>query len=64
MARYLRVHRATAARRLAQAKAALSDHTRHALEARLLVPQAELDSLLRLLAPRIEITLRRLLIHK
>jgi RNA polymerase sigma-70 factor (ECF subfamily) len=61
VARYLRVHRATAARRLAQAKAALSEHTRHALEARLSVPAAELDSLFRMLVPRIEITLRRLL---
>jgi RNA polymerase sigma-70 factor (ECF subfamily) len=55
------VSRATAARRVAAARAALLDGTRRALGARLGVPEAELNSMLPLIESQIELSLPRLL---
>lgn len=52
------VHRATAARWVARAREHLMRGTRERLSARLLIPDAELDSLLELVASRIELSLR------
>ncbi|WP_394829334.1 transcriptional regulator [Pendulispora albinea] len=57
------VHRATAARWLASARERLSDELRRDLSARLEVPSAELDSLLRVMQSSLEITLRRYLVN-
>ncbi|WP_394833119.1 transcriptional regulator [Pendulispora rubella] len=55
------VHRATAARWLASARERLIDELRKDLSARLNVPRAEVDSLLRIMQSNLEITLQRYL---
>jgi RNA polymerase sigma-70 factor, ECF subfamily len=52
------VHRATALRRLERARKTLLDDLRARLRARLQLPADELESLLRLVASRIDLTLR------
>jgi len=55
------IHRATAARWVAHAREALVDGVRRTLQARLGIGEAELDSLLRLVQSRVELSLRLLL---
>ena len=57
----LRLHRATAARRLAAARAALVKGTRTAMRARLRVDGAELESILRLIESQVHVSVERLL---
>lgn len=52
------MHRATAARNLQRARSALLDATREQLASRLAVGPRELDSILRLVRSRLEVTLR------
>jgi RNA polymerase sigma-70 factor (ECF subfamily) len=54
------MHRATAARNLQRARGALLDATREQLASRLAVGPRELDSILRLVRSRLEVTLREL----
>lgn len=56
-----RVHRATAARWIAVARGRLLDETRSRLKERLKVSEKELDSIVRTIRSRLEITLRGLL---
>jgi len=56
-----RVHRATAARRLAQARERLLERTRAVLRARLRVDSGELQSILRLIESQAQVSLERLL---
>lgn len=58
----LRVHRATVARRLSSLRSKLLADIRANLVQRLRVPQPELDSMLRLLSMRLELSLARLLV--
>jgi RNA polymerase sigma-70 factor (ECF subfamily) len=55
------IHRATAARRVARAREDLLSDTRRRLTERLQVPTGELDSILRLIESRLNVTLDRLL---
>jgi RNA polymerase sigma-70 factor (ECF subfamily) len=55
------IHRATAARRVADARAALAAATQRELMARLHVERNELDSILRLIESQIDVSVRRLL---
>jgi len=55
------VHRATAARWVAQAREFLFEHTRAALQEQLRVSEAELDSIMRLIASRLSVTIPRFL---
>jgi RNA polymerase sigma-70 factor, ECF subfamily len=57
------VHRATAARRVARAQAAFAAHVRRILRSELCVVGAELDSILRLIESRIDLSLRRMFGH-
>jgi RNA polymerase sigma-70 factor, ECF subfamily len=57
----LRVHRATAARRLHAARAALVEATRRELEARLKLARGELESILRLIESQVHVSVARLL---
>ncbi|MDI1484649.1 sigma-70 family RNA polymerase sigma factor [Polyangium sp. y55x31] len=57
----LGVHRATAARRTAQARQRLSDATRKELSSALRVGDAELDSILRIVESNLDLSLSRLL---
>lgn len=56
-----RVHRATVARWLAAARAELLKHTRKALAGRLRIEPAEMDSIIRLIGSRLDLTLPPLL---
>jgi RNA polymerase sigma-70 factor (ECF subfamily) len=56
-----RVHRATAARWIAAAREELLERTRAALQERLSISSPELDSVLRLIASRLDVTLRDIL---
>jgi RNA polymerase sigma-70 factor, ECF subfamily len=58
LAAFYRVHRATAARNLQRARRAVLDATRQRLASRLEVKPRELDSILRLIRSRLEVTLR------
>jgi RNA polymerase sigma-70 factor (ECF subfamily) len=58
---FYRVHRATVARWLAEAKSSLLLGTKERLRQRLNLPEGEVESLVRLLAPDLEITIRGLL---
>jgi RNA polymerase sigma-70 factor (ECF subfamily) len=64
IARLHRVHRATLARWLDRARAAVLSNTRASLMRRLEVPPAELDSIVRLINSQLEVTLRLLLRHQ
>jgi RNA polymerase sigma-70 factor (ECF subfamily) len=55
------VHRATAARDVARARARLTEETRRALQERLAVEAGQLDSILRLVGSEIDVSVRRLL---
>ncbi|HEY2746921.1 MAG TPA: sigma-70 family RNA polymerase sigma factor [Polyangia bacterium] len=55
------VHRATAARDVARARAQLAEKTRLALQTRLRVEPAQLDSILRLVSSQLDLSVRRLL---
>ncbi len=55
------VHRATAARWVAAAREELLERTRAALQERLAISRPELDSVLRLIASRLDVTLRDIL---
>ena len=55
-----RVHRATAARRVARAQGALAAHVRRILRRELCVVGSELDSILRLVGSRLDLSLRRM----
>ena len=57
----LGVHHATAARWLIKAREALLDGTRDQLAKRLSLPQADVDSVIRLVRSRIEVSIERLL---
>jgi RNA polymerase sigma-70 factor (ECF subfamily) len=57
-----RVHRATISRWLASARATLLERTRKALKSRLGVGADELDSIMRLIVSRLDVTLRPLLV--
>lgn len=61
LARLYRVHRATAARWLTAARAALFDDTRTRLMAQLGIEASELDSIIRLVRSQLDVSLRRLL---
>ena len=61
IARVERIHRATAARSVARARARLVELTRSNLQARLAVDATQLDSLLRLVPSEIDVSVRRLL---
>lgn len=56
-----RVHRATAARWVAAAREELLERTRASLQERLSISSPELDSVLRLIASRLDVTLRDIL---
>jgi len=56
------VHRATAARWLADARAALGDAIRSELAARLRIAASEVDSIVRLVQSRVDMSLDRLLV--
>jgi RNA polymerase sigma-70 factor (ECF subfamily) len=60
LARMYRVHRVTAGRWLERARASVLDTTRSYMMERLAIPPAELESILRLVMSRIEISLRPL----
>jgi RNA polymerase sigma-70 factor (ECF subfamily) len=64
LARLYRVHRATCARWLADARADLGKHTRKRLVAALGTPGEELDSLLRFLDSDIELSISRILMSR
>ncbi len=55
------VHRATAARRVAKARDALLSHTRQSLMDRLSIGRDEFDSLMQLIASRIDLSINRVL---
>ncbi|NVB80757.1 MAG: transcriptional regulator [Kofleriaceae bacterium] len=55
------VHRATAARQIADARAALVQGTRNELMARLRIESAEMESILRLIESQVDVSVRRLL---
>lgn len=55
------VHRATAARWVAAARDALADHTRRLLGEQLGIPTADVESVIRLVSSRIDVSLERLL---
>lgn len=55
------LHRATAARRLAKARAALLDGTRAALARRLGLPPEQLAAVLEMVESRLEVSVERLL---
>ncbi len=59
--RVFHVHRATAARRVARARASLLEHTRAGLTRSLSVPDDELDSIMGLIHSKLEVSLERLL---
>jgi RNA polymerase sigma-70 factor (ECF subfamily) len=61
IARLEGVHRATAARDVARARARLADQTRRVLQARLRVEPAQLASILRLVSSQLDVSVRRLL---
>jgi RNA polymerase sigma-70 factor (ECF subfamily) len=56
-----RVHRATAARDVARARAHLAEKTRAVLQSRLQIEPAQLDSILRLVSSQLDVSVRRLL---
>lgn len=56
------VHRATAARWLADARAALGDAIRGELAGRLRIAASEVDSIVRLVQSRVDMSLDRLLV--
>jgi RNA polymerase sigma-70 factor (ECF subfamily) len=55
------VHRATAARDVARARALLAEKTRGLLQTRLRVEPSQLDSILRLVTSQLDVSVRRLL---
>jgi RNA polymerase sigma-70 factor (ECF subfamily) len=55
------VHRATAARDVARARARLTEETRRVLQERLAVEAGQLDSILRLVGSEVDVSVRRLL---
>lgn len=61
LAAVLGIHRATAARRIARAKAHLADETRRLIGARLAVAAGELDDVIALVTSRLDISIGRLL---
>jgi RNA polymerase sigma-70 factor (ECF subfamily) len=61
IARLERVHRATAARSVARARARLAELTRAILQKRLAVDTQQLDSILRLVPSQVDVSVRRLL---
>jgi RNA polymerase sigma-70 factor (ECF subfamily) len=61
IARLEQIHRATAARDVARARARLADRTRAALQARLSVEQTQLESILRLVSSQLDVSVCRLL---
>jgi RNA polymerase sigma-70 factor (ECF subfamily) len=61
IARLEDVHRATAAREVARARAALAEKTREVLRTRLRVEVTQLESILRLVSSQIDVSVRRLL---
>jgi RNA polymerase sigma-70 factor (ECF subfamily) len=61
IARLEHIHRATAARHVAQARERLAETTRAALESRLRVAPEQLSSILRLVPSQIDLSVRRLL---
>ena len=61
IARFYRVHRATAARWTARARERVLEDTRKRLTEQLEVPPAELESILRLIQSRLDVSVRRLL---
>jgi RNA polymerase sigma-70 factor (ECF subfamily) len=61
IARLERIHRATAARDIARARARLADRTRAVLQARLCVEPAQLESVLRLVSSQLDVSVCRLL---
>jgi RNA polymerase sigma-70 factor (ECF subfamily) len=61
IARLEQIHRATAARDIARARARLADRTRAALQARLSVEQTQLESILRLVSSQLDVSVCRLL---
>jgi RNA polymerase sigma-70 factor (ECF subfamily) len=61
IARLERVHRATAARSVARARARLAELTRAILQERLAVDTQQLDSILRLVPSQVDVSVRRLL---
>jgi RNA polymerase sigma-70 factor, ECF subfamily len=61
LATLFQVHRATVARWIAQSRRDVLEATRAALQERLVLETAELDSMMRLLDSRLELSMRRLL---
>jgi RNA polymerase sigma-70 factor (ECF subfamily) len=61
IARLEGVHRATAARDVARARARLTEETRRALQERLAIEPTQLDSILRLVGSQLDVSVRRLL---
>jgi RNA polymerase sigma-70 factor (ECF subfamily) len=61
IAAFYRVHRATAARWIGRARAALVDETRRLVIEKVAIGEAELESLMRDLASQLEVSIRRLL---
>jgi RNA polymerase sigma-70 factor, ECF subfamily len=61
LATLFQVHRATVARWIAQTRRDVLEGTRAALQQRLVLETAELDSMMRLLDSRLEVSMRRLL---
>jgi RNA polymerase sigma-70 factor (ECF subfamily) len=61
IARIERVHRSTAARNVAQARARLAQRTRELLQERLAIDTTQLESILRLVPSQIDVSVRRLL---
>jgi RNA polymerase sigma-70 factor (ECF subfamily) len=55
------VHRATAARDVARARARLTEETRRVLQQRLAIEAGQLDSILRLVGSEVDVSVRRLL---
>jgi RNA polymerase sigma-70 factor (ECF subfamily) len=58
------VHRATAARQVARARARLTEETRRALGERLQIGTDELHSILRLIESQVDVSVRRLLVEE
>jgi RNA polymerase sigma-70 factor (ECF subfamily) len=61
IARLERIHRATAARDIARARARLADRTRAVLQARLSIDPGQLESILRLVSSQLDVSVCRLL---
>jgi RNA polymerase sigma-70 factor (ECF subfamily) len=61
IARLERVHRATAARSVARARARLAQLTRDVLKQRLLIDSGQLESILRLVPSQVDVSVKRLL---